>query len=185
MTLHEIIENISQIEDAEVSIGYGPKHPVHPQSDLTTIVTELFSRYPFLKKDQGYVEFMETFSGMYIYRPKVDISLHIFGFTNVSLQIHKVDENFLLQGEKPIIEKGFLGFCDADLFKEDPPVGGIKTLANTIGTGFAFDATGQRKWGIYRAKNILEFEAIEMYWYCNTFLEWLDCLLRDKGNLAE
>lgn len=53
-------------------------------------------------------------------------------------------------------------------------------IDNTHHIGFAFDATRERSWGVYRC---VVGADTEYQWYCQTFLEWLERLVRNDGGL--
>jgi hypothetical protein len=181
MSLHELIKQISSLEDAEVSVGRGPKHSSHETSSLAQLLQNYFADFPTLGRDDGYVEFMEYYAGMHIYKPAIDLSLDIFSFTNASSTIEKVGNDYLLWGESRIVEEGFLVFCDASLVKKELAVAEIIYPSNSIGAGFAFDITGHQVSGVYRTKNTEH--PFKWYWYCDTFITWLNTVVKYKANL--
>lgn len=160
----KLIEKITQIEGAEIDIGRGPKHLSNPNLELLQVTESYLRTFPFLKQDPSYVDFMEQYSGFCIYRENPYLAINGLGFANV---LEEVAGEFLAFGESSIVEDGFLTFCDADI--------------SHVGITFAYDVTGQKRWGIYRTKEIIEDAPIEWYWYCETFSQWLEIMIGSKG----
>jgi hypothetical protein len=180
VTIHAQIKRLSEFKDCDVSVGNGPKHTTNPNVKLAEIVDAYFKRFPFLLADTAYVEFMECYAGACLINPETGLVIDIFGFTDASSDMDKVDDEFLWQGESSIILEGkYLVFCDAAL----PLSGGLAETGQTEGTGFAFDASGTRKKGIYRA-GVISQEQIDFYWYCDSFARWLDILIETRGRFA-
>lgn len=196
MDIHQIIRQIGTIDDAEVFIGYGPKHPSTPDPTLEGIIQEYLGMYPFLRRDQGYIDFLETYAGLNIYREAVNVAVDIFGFCyGISSLIEKTDQGFLWQGESSLVEDGFLIVSDAKLVFEEKREHHVSTepTNNMVGVGFGFDTLGSRPWGVYR-KSTVEPSRFRTYyppirdtwyWYCSSFTEWLQILLDTKGNFPD
>ncbi|GET39124.1 hypothetical protein [Microseira wollei] len=167
-SIHQAIDRIHELGNVET--GRGPKHPTSPNPQLASEIADFIDKYSFLKKDQSYVEFLECYAGLLLYRDNDFMSLGIYGFDD-DVSLH------LVKGEGELIdEAGMLTFADLTL----PLQEGDKRADNLIGTGFAFDATQQRPWGVYRCINNQPY-----HWYCGTFLEWLEKLANQKGRLLE
>jgi hypothetical protein len=165
MDIHSLIGKMASLDGAV--IGRGPRHPTNPDPDLAPVVEKLFVEYPFLRKDQGYVDFIECYAGAFINSQEDDLVIDIFGLSNVSTN--------LLYGEGDIIdEDGFLTICDIAIGIDRGP-GLDKEI---IGIGFSFDATQSRQPGIYR---YLINAPVD--WYCKTFLELLDAIIEKRGRL--
>jgi hypothetical protein len=165
MNIHSLIGKMASLEGAV--IGRGPRRPINPDTDLAPVVEKLFVEYPFLRKDQGYVDFIECYAGAFIDSQEDDLVIDIFGLSEVSTN--------LLYGEDDIIDKdGFLGICSIAIGIDRGP-GLDKEL---IGGGFSFDATQSRRPGIYR-----HLINAPVGWYCETFLELLDALIEKRGRL--
>ena len=136
------------------------------------MLEEFLATYPFLRGDQGYIEFLETYAGAWVMQPNNDLVVNIYGFNDVSTH--------LVEGEGPVVDNdGFLLFaeCIVRIAPGDFTEG-------IMDQSFAFDATRSRKWGIYRSSAIGENET-DMAWYCDTFDEWLWALLEYKGRLPD
>lgn len=167
MTVQLLMKTFLELDGAQVGSGF--HHPEHPDPDLAQITQEFFSRFPFLKKDQGYVDFMETYAGAFLYVPGENLSIDLFGLSDVSTH--------LIEGEGELIDDdGFLAICDICV-----PIN-EKTGASgdSIGFGFSFDTTLSRRWGIYRH---LPNKPPELY--CGTFIELLTKLIAKKGRLFD
>jgi hypothetical protein len=153
-------------------IGNGPKHPAAPNPDLAAPVQAFLARFPILRRDQGYVDFLEYYAGASILWPHNDLVVDIFGFTEVS--------SHLLETDGPIVdEHGYFWFC-SEVIRLHP---GFETRTTTAGLQFAFDTTQQRRWGIYRGIDNEDSSRTEFAWYCESFLEWLNLLIENKGRL--
>jgi hypothetical protein len=139
---------------------------------LAQEIEAFLNEYPFLRQDQGYVDFLESYAGAWVAWPNNDLVIDLFGFTQVSTHIVKEDGYI-------VDPTGFLTICDGMVRLRE---GGFRE--GVIGQGFAFDATGERKWGIYRYVMIDGIEAA-MDWYCETFLQALSALIETKGRLPE
>ena len=172
MDLHCLVQRFSELDRARV--GRGPRHLTQGNRSLEGALESFLKRYPFLKKDTGYVQFLECYAGAYLVWPEDELVIDIYGFSGVST---------LIVGEDgPIIdEDGYLTFSSV-LFRirEGPGLENIQTL------GFAFDATQQRKPGIYRqVVGREEGSPIVTDWYGETFLEWFKDVMDKKGRLIE
>ena len=124
--------------------------------------------YPFLRQDEGYVCFLEMYAGGVFWRDQDALSLGLFGFDS-ELSTH------LVKGPGDTVEHGYLTFCDMVIPPRADPFG-----KDAIGLGFGFDATGERRWGVYR----LLGEGRADY-YCETFLQWLRLFVEREGRLDE
>lgn len=196
MDIHQIIRQIATINDAEVFIGRGPRHPSTPDPTLEGIIQEYLEVYPFLRQDHGYIDFVESYAGLYVYREAVDVVVGIFGFCyGISSLIEKTDQGFLWQGESSVVVDGFLVLSDVSLVLEEKR--GYQTstelVNNVVGAGFGFDTLGSRPWGVYRKNDVdpsisrTYYPPIRdtWYWYCSSFTEWLQILLDTKGNFPD
>lgn len=105
--------------------------------------------------------------------PNNDLVIDLFGFTEVSRNIAKPDDGSVVD------DNGFLIICDGVVRLHE---GGFRE--GVIGQGFAFDASGKRKWGVYRYVSI-DDTVSDMYWYCDTFLQALGALIDTKGKLPK
>ena len=174
MTIHELLSQFSKLDGAV--IGQGPKHPQSPDATISAAVTAYFTDFPVLKRDQGYVDFMEAYAGASLLREDPFIALDIFGFTSASSDLIKIDDHCYWQGESNIVDKdGFLAFATLDYTRVSSNEG--------IATVFAFDITDHREWGIYKAEDITApYDEVAVFRkYCDTFAGWLEAVLVGKG----
>ncbi|MEH2444617.1 MAG: hypothetical protein V7K18_02180 [Nostoc sp.] len=166
--IHQIINSLHELGNVET--GRGPKHPTFPNTEQAQEIAEFLETYSFLKKDQGYVDFLESYAGLLLYRDSDFFSLGIYGFDE-DVSLH------LIKGEGELIdEAGMLTFADLAL----PLQEGDKSADNLRGIGFGFDSTQQKTWGVYRSIDDQPY-----HWYCGSFLEWLEKLYNQKGRLLE
>jgi hypothetical protein len=170
MDMHSLVKEFSEWRNAEV--GQGPEHPTHPNPELKAAVDGFLEEYPFLYNDAGYVEFLKSYAGAHVNWPDDELVVDIFGFTEVSTEF--------TEGEDPIIDKeGYLTFC-LEFFRVQP---GSEIESIQILT-FAFDATLQRRPGIYRqVVGKRPGDPVTTAWYCDTFLEFLRDLIDKQGRL--
>ena len=170
MGIHSLVKKLAEIEGAEV--GRGPKHPTAPNLDLSPEIDSFLAEYDFISQDKGYVQFLESYAGAYVWQPANDLTIDFFGFAGIST--HIVNE------DGPIVdEQGFLVYCDGTVWIDSADPG-----EKAIGQSFAFDATGNRRWGIYR-RFTRRGEEINFYWYCKTFEQLLEHLIKTKGQVSE
>lgn len=169
LNIHSLMKEFSKLEGAE--IGRGPKHPSSPDPNLAQETEAFLNEYPFLRQDQGYVDFLESYAGAWVMWPNNELIIDLFGFTEVSRNIANPDNVCVVD------ENGFLIVYDGMVRLVD---GGFRE--GVIGQGFAFDATGERKWGIYRYVFVSGVE-VARYWYCETFLQALAALIETRGKL--
>lgn len=167
-SIHLLIENIQSMDGSIV--GEGPKHPTSPHPEIQQEIDTLLATYNFLKNDDSYIAFLECYSGLTIDSADGKIFIDVFGFLE-DVSLH------LLKGEGSVVDdEGYFGFCSAvvrighsgDLNKDD------------VGLGFAFDATGKRRKGVYRSIGEEKYE-----WYCEKFQNWLENLVATKGAFIE
>jgi hypothetical protein len=171
MDVHSLVKDFLELPDAEV--GRGPQHPTNPVPELEAPINEFLEKYPFLCKDARYVEFLKCYSGAYLLWPDDQLMIDVFGFSDVSSPIEAE--------EYPVVDnEGYLTFCSV-LYRVKPG-GGVENIQTL---GFAFDATSQRKPGVYRqlvgrqpgSPTVTE-------WYCETFLELFHELIDKRGRLG-
>ncbi len=164
--LDELLARLGRV--GELQLGRGPKHPSEPEPALATDVVQLLAQYPFLRRDPGYVAFLERYAGAVLWRDPNLLSLELFGF-------HPELSTHIVTGPGEIIEHGFFTFCDM-VVPRTPEA----PFADPIGLGFGFDATQERRWGVYRL-----WGGGEADWYCDTFLEWLEKFIALDGRLID
>ena len=168
MGLHELIRQLGEFGTVET--GHGPKHPSAPDTALAIEIAAFLHTYPFVRRDPGYVEFLESYAGLLLWRKKDRLSLSIYGF-DADVALH------LTKGEgETITEEGILTFADVAV----PIREGVFGPHDIRGAAFGFDATGKQRWGVYRRHSGRPSE-----WYCATFLEWLGILVSLRGRWLE
>ena len=159
-----LMKRLSSLGEGE--LGKGPRHPEEPNMSILPTVERFLKENSFLQKDKHYIQFLETYAGAGIQGENEEFVIDLFGFTDVSTNFYEQDEHSIVD------EDGFLTFCGgyASLDSNNP-------IDFMIPQGFLFDATGERKWGIYRGSNEGH------YWYCETFVEWLNDLIHHGGKI--
>ncbi len=150
------------------AVGRCPKHPESPSPELQTEIDSFLEQYSFLLKYPGYIDFLEYYSGAMVDWPKGELVIAIFGF------LEEISFHLIKDGGEVIDDDGFYALCTSVV-----RVGEGQDMENeSIGLGYRFDATGARRWGVYRS-----IEGGECEWYCDSFLEWLEKLIDKKGLL--
>jgi hypothetical protein len=71
-----------------------------------------------------------------------------------------------------ITDDGFLTFADAAV----PETEGVFGPNDPLGVAYGFDATGERRWGVYRCLSEQPYE-----WYRDGFTAWLETLVALQG----
>lgn len=160
MDIHGIVKQFLLLDGA--SVGVGPKHPSTPNTEIVSEVEAFLREYSFLGSDRGYVEFLESYAGGILTPSDGSLGIDIFGFDSQSSHI------IYLEGAI-VDEKGFLTICDGYISIRENEAIQEKPLS------FAFDASGNRRWGIYYPP--------EERWYCESFTEWFELLVTTKGRL--
>jgi hypothetical protein len=124
-----------------LDLGRGPRHPSAPRPELAASIAAFLERYPFLRRDPAYVEFLERYAGAVLFRSQDMFSVGIYGFDE-DVAMH------IVSGPGDIIEDGCLTIADVVTPNEpDQPFS-----ENVDSHGIAFDATGSRPWGLYRTR---------------------------------
>ena len=166
MDIHSLMQNFTEL--GYVTVGRGPKHPESPSLELQKEIDSFLEQYSFLRKDRGYIDFLEYYSGAMVDWPQGELVIAIFGF------LEEISFHLIKDGGEVIDDDGFYAFCTSVV-----RVGEGQDIENeSIGLGYTFDATGTRRWGVYRSIGGGECE-----WYCDSFLEWLEKLIDKKGLL--
>lgn len=151
-----------------LKLGDGPEHPARPNRQLGPELARFLEQYPFVTRDDGYVQFLARYGGAVFWRDQDALSLGLFGFYP-DLALH------LTKGPGDIIESGCLTFCDLVI-----PPRGNPFAADALGLGFGFEATGTRPWGVYRLDGHGDAQ-----WFCASFLGWLRRFADCEGRLDE
>jgi hypothetical protein len=160
MDIHRLVQQFLLLEGA--SVGIGPKHPITPNSPSASEVEVFLNDYSFLRRDQGYVDFLESYAGGHLTPSDHRLGIDIFGFDNQSSHIINLEGAI-------VDEQGFLTICDGYIHILENKSTNVKPLS------FAFDASGKRRWGIYYPT--------EERWYCESFMAWFELLVTRKGRL--
>jgi hypothetical protein len=145
-------------------------HPPAALADpeLLAAVTSLLETYPFLKRDAGYVAFLQRYGGALLTRDRDGLLLSLFGFS------HDIGMHIVEGPGEPITEDGYLILGNMIVPENQAHPG------ETHSVGLGFDTTGERRWGVYRT-----VDSGAGTWYCETFLEWLRACIEKDGKLAD
>ena len=154
------------VESGYCTVGRGPKHPFLPDTSLLPVIASFLERYPFLLKDQGYVEFLQSYAGASIQRPNDEFLVDIYGFTRASTNMLE------LPGDM-IDNHGFLMFAGVYWTQE------TKTGHEFIELDFAFHAAGDKADGVYYLTPSLD----EYRWGFARFDHWLEALVLKQKKL--
>lgn len=133
-------------------------------------VDALLATYPFLERDAGYVAYLRRYGGAIVVRVDA-LVLSLYGFSH-DIGMHIVDG----PGE-PVCD-GCLVFCDMSVPAAVRARTDVKETVETVAVGFGFEATGERRPGVYRFVDGGDGE-----WFCETFLEWLAILIETDGQI--
>lgn len=121
------------------SVGRGPRHPTNPDPDVGLRIARFLEAYPLLRRDAGYVEFLEKYAGASIENDDFSQIVDILGFTDASTDIEEMDG--------PVVDSdGFLMVAEAVYHLRE---GGRNT--GTLQHAFAYDVTGDRAEGLYHS----------------------------------
>src|SRR6266542_4038675 len=121
----------------------------------------LLAEFPFVARAQDWLEFLRRFGGGMWSRASDGLSLGLYGFSH-DVTMH------ILDGPGDPVGDGILLFGDISL-----PTGGVELA-------FGFEATGERRWGVYRF-----VDGGDPEWYCESFHEWLERLVEREGRLLD
>ena len=153
MDVHSLITKFAKL--GHVTIGSGPKNPDFTNAELQKEIDDFLLKYPFLRKDKDYIDFLEYYSGAMLDWPNGTL-VNIFGF------LEDVSLHFTQDVGSIVCEEGYLPFCELI----------IVTQQKEFAKGYSFDATGTKHWGVY------QFTEEEGYtWYCENFLECLNSII--------
>jgi hypothetical protein len=148
-------------------IGRGPRHPVRPRGHVEAEIDRFLAEYPVLRRDAGYVEFLETYAGATADSPD-GLIVVIFGF-DPDVGLH------MTQDEGPLVDDdGFLAFATVQVRIVEGPTG----VHEYLDMGFSYDVTGARPPGVYRSLG-MEPSA----WFCEDFQHWLRLVVERHGRL--
>lgn len=149
-------------------LGTGPKHPIAPNIGLASSVMEHLSRFPNLKKDSEYAEFLLKYSGLYIFR-NPDLSVDLTGFSDISTNYSELDASMYITPD------GFLAFCDMYFIPSNST-----DNDKIISLGFAYAISSLHAPGIYQS-TLVGNDMTRMNRVCTSFTEWLEILIQAKG----
>lgn len=167
MEINEVIKHLEGIPGAMV--GHGPRHPKDPDRSIEDQVEWFFDTYPTLRRDGGYVDFMEKYSGVLIKNLDETQIVDVLGFSDVSTGMLEMDGSV-------VDEDGFLLYaqCVYHTIVEG-------RLVNMYEYDFAFDISGERTPGVYRCSSTLRSQGEPYVWYSDGFCSWLAELARNGG----
>lgn|SRR5574341_1603885 len=162
-----IMTDFARLEYA--MIDFGPKHPTNPVPELQREIDEFFSEYPILRRDKGYVAFLETYSAAAVFWPNQELVIQIYGFSEEMTE-------HLLYPDEPLLEQGrFLRFAEVMIEEEE----------DVVGLSFAWEVTGQHSPGVYRQlrQGGADWKTTPYTLYASTFLNWLEEIVTKNGRL--
>jgi hypothetical protein len=167
--LDDAMARFAELPGAE--IGRGPRHPSHPDETRAEEIEAFLNRYPRLRQDPSYVEFLEKYAGASLEIAEGPL-LEVLGFSDASTEMEEMDG--------PIVsEQGFLLIAEAIYHRR---VDG-QTLATTE-KAFAYDVTGIRGSGLFCS--VVTGKSVDVRYspsYVN-FHAWLQDVIATKGWLT-
>jgi hypothetical protein len=167
MNIDELVSLLEHLPGARV--GRGPHHPKDPDRSLENQVSQFLDEYSALRRDTGYVEFLERYAGAMIKNLDETQIVDILGLSDVSTGIFEMDG--------PLIdEDGFFLFsqCVFHLIEEGK-------LVDMYEYDFAFDTSRERPPGVYRCFSTLRGQGESYIWYTDNFYSWLAELVSKDG----
>ncbi|MCB9458497.1 MAG: hypothetical protein H6670_02525 [Anaerolineaceae bacterium] len=174
MQLQEVMNKFIALEYANTSdsIEYPDAEYSHP-SILKNALAHLWTRYPSLKADESFVEFLETYGEALVIPPPISASGTINSLWSYT--------SYLLYEEEDAVYHGFIIFCDVTVGDSDGPDEKIT---------YAFKLSDMPS--VYRHQNdentmdlYVSGAALPFERYCGTFIEWLERLVQAKGKLTD
>jgi hypothetical protein len=135
-------------------------------------IDEFLQKNQILRNDQGYVDFLETYSAASVDWPNEMLIIQIYGFSpEITIEVAHPDE--------ALVDKdGFFRFAEIILKTGD-------TKKDFVGLSYAYDTTGKRPYGVYQSTLPYgaDFRTIPYKSYGNSFLAWLKDVIEKKGKL--
>lgn len=151
------------------SVGHGPHHPTEPDVDVGLRVDEFLKAHPTLRRDPGYVEFLDKYAGAGIENDDVSQIVDVLGFTDVSTDMEEMDG--------PVVDdEGFLMVAEAVYHLRDDG-----RTTSTLQHAFAYDVTGERPPGIYRSLVTSDQLEPNFAWAFDNFEAWLEEIVACEG----
>ncbi len=157
-------------------IGQGPKHPLVPNLPMQARIDEFFRKYPRLRLDAGYVEFLEKYSAAELTWPDRELEIMIHGFSPEELEV-----NDLLTPDEPLYDEfGFFRFCEVIISPKSAP-------DHWMGVSFAWYLHDDRLLGVYRSVTAIlqAMNPVPYEWYRASFVEWFEELIQRQGKLID
>jgi hypothetical protein len=160
--IEELVNRLAKMgEWTSAASAVGPGAP----KVFAAETARLLEQFPFAERADDWLAFLRKYGGGMLTRERDLLSLGLYGFSeDVTMPI--------LDGPGDPIDAGCLVFGDVEV----PLVG---SADETVALGFGFDATGKRKWGVYR----IEDSAASRY--CESFTEWLRRFVELDGRLID
>jgi hypothetical protein len=183
LEIDRLIERLLEVAPL-AQIGQGPAHPAAPNPTLVERITTWLAVHPFLNRDAVYVDFLRRYSGVDViaeYTAEnvakgLDWDLDIPGFATVGSIDCLDDTGGHSRHFDPTVphisETGFYHFatvCFRHSGLGDEP-------SDWAYEEFGFDASGKRRWGVYRIVDPAD-------WFCETFSEWLARVIDSRGHI--
>lgn len=151
------------------SVGRGPRHRLEPNPGLEPRITRFLKTYPLLRRDDGYVEFLERYAGASIENDDFSQIVDILGFTDASTDIEEMDG--------PMVDaEGFLMVAEAIYHLRE----GDRTTG-TLQHAFAYDMTGTRPEGLYHSLVSAEHPTPAFAYAFEGFQAWLEDVVAREG----
>jgi hypothetical protein len=167
MNIDETISRLEHIPDART--GRGPRHPEAPDLSIEDQLVQFLGSYSILRRDSGYIEFLEKYAGAMIKNLDETQIVDVLGFSDASTG--------MLEMDGPLVdEDGFILFaqCVFHIIVEG-------RLVDMYEYDFAFDASGERRPGVYRCSSTLRSQGESYVWYADGFCSWLVELVDNGG----
>ncbi len=168
MDLHKLIDEFAKLENAVV--GQGPKHPERQDKEGQEQLSNFLVEYPAFAEDKSIVEFFEYYGAIGIYPPNPpfgEFTVITYGFDeDVTMSIAYPDES--------LEDNGFYRFAEVIT---------VFPKTKSVGANYAINVDDRSKKGIYHrvSSNEIDSRTIPYTLYCETFLHWLDRLIKSRN----
>lgn len=168
MNLDEVVNRFGQLEGAEV--GHGYLHSTSPNLDLKDITEDFIAHHPYLHQDPDYIAFLRRYAGTSLDREDMQWHVLVYGF-----HFDWMPFIFLDEAHEFPSRDGYFIFCETTIIRSD--------VKNALGAHYAFDSTGKLKPGVYQRVQWRHADELRYEWYCGSFVEWFDDLVKQEGIL--
>ncbi|MFI7742534.1 hypothetical protein [Kocuria rhizosphaericola] len=151
------------------SIGRGPLHPTSPDPGPGPRIARFLDTYPRLRRDAGYVEFLQKYAGASIENEDLSQIVDILGFSDASTDMEELDG--------PVVDRnGFLMIGEAVYHLRD----GIRNVG-TLEHAFAYQVADEQARGLFHSLVSEKHPTPAFSFAFPSFENWLEDLIARDG----